>query len=364
MLKFAPRVEERRQQVAKETGDQRPDQLAPLIQITSAAQDINCNDSMDEATQPATQPYQDPRRIGRNNSGLLDEELADILCILHPTSEAACEAVKLLTEVAPQHVTPNDDLTGDSDSSLGLPASMGSNVARDIALRFSSNLVNREMGFTFGRSAKYCDIPLSREEGEKNLSNIHFRVFLNAEGTLMLQDTSTNGTCVDGVRLQCEKGHRVHDLRGGRQPAKSRNGDTRMLDQGALVQVVSGKKNDEIKFMVRLPQRGEYRQAYLDNAERWVAAVNGRKSKLTALSSTSENVTGMHWNGGDEYNVTGKVGNGAFAIVYKLATKRDGAVFAAKELDKHRFMKNNVLDLKVENEMKIMKSLRHVSEES
>lgn len=305
---------------------------------------------MDDATQPATQPYQDPRRLGRNNSGLADEELADVLCILHPTSEAACEAVKYVAEVAPQHVAPNNDLIGDDYDSFELQDS--GSVSRDIALRFSSDLKNQEMGFVFGRSAKFCDIPLVRNDNEKQLSNQHFRVFLNPSGTLMLQDTSTNGTFVDGLRLLCKKGSRVHH--------QAQNGDTRMLTQGGYVSVVGGKKNEEIKFMIRLPRRGEYNQAYLDNAERWIALVNGQKSKLTALSTVSENLYGMHWNGGEDYNVTGNLGKGAFATVYKIATKRDGVVFAAKELDKRRFMKNGILDLKVENEMKIMQSLRHV----
>lgn len=348
-MKLVAHIEERHRYCVTNT---RRRKRALIIRIDSD-QGTGSDSSMDDATQPATQPYQDPRRLGRNNSGLVDDELADVLCILHPTSEAACEAVKLIAELAPQHVAPNDDLIGDSDVSFSFHNDSSSNLSRDIALRFSSPLKHREMGFTFGRNNKFCDVPLVREEGEKQLSNIHFRVFLNADGTLMLQDTSTNGTCVDGIRLMCAKGMKVHDT--------PRFGDTRMLHQGALIQVVGGRKNEEIKFMVRLPPRGEYNQAYLDNAERWIAAVNGQKSKLTALSSTSENLYGMHWNGGDEYNVTGNIGKGAFATVYKIATKKDGRVFAAKELDKRRFMKNGILDLKVENEMRIMKNLRHVS---
>ena len=60
------------------------------------------------------------------------------------------------------------------------------------------------------------------------------------------------------------------------------------------------------------------------------------------------------------YNVTGQVGKGAFATVYKLATKQHGVVYAAKELDKRCFMRNGVLDQKVDNELKIMRGLSHV----
>ena len=60
------------------------------------------------------------------------------------------------------------------------------------------------------------------------------------------------------------------------------------------------------------------------------------------------------------YNVTGQIGKGAFATVYKVATKQHGTVYAAKELDKRRFMKNGILDQKVDNEMTIMRDLKHV----
>jgi serine/threonine protein kinase len=56
----------------------------------------------------------------------------------------------------------------------------------------------------------------------------------------------------------------------------------------------------------------------------------------------------------------GKIGQGAFATVYKVTDKYDGVPYAAKELDKRKFMKNGVLDQKVENEMNIMQRIQHV----
>jgi serine/threonine protein kinase len=67
------------------------------------------------------------------------------------------------------------------------------------------------------------------------------------------------------------------------------------------------------------------------------------------------------WRGGAKYNRIGTIGKGAFATVYKIAAKFDGTVYAAKELEKRRFIKNGVLDQKVENEMKIMSKVSHVS---
>jgi len=55
------------------------------------------------------------------------------------------------------------------------------------------------------------------------------------------------------------------------------------------------------------------------------------------------------------------IGKGAFATVHKVTSKYDGSPYAAKELDKRKFIKNGVLDQKVENEMKIMQRVQHVS---
>lgn len=66
------------------------------------------------------------------------------------------------------------------------------------------------------------------------------------------------------------------------------------------------------------------------------------------------------WRGGPKYNKAGTIGKGAFATVYKMTAKYDGVPYAAKELEKRRFMKNGVLGQKVDNEMKIMQKIKHV----
>ena len=87
-------------------------------------------------------------------------------------------------------------------------------------------------------------------------------------------------------------------------------------------------------------------------------------SLLTA--ATGGNVHGMHWGGGPKYNLVGFIGSGAFANVYKLSSKRDGVVYAAKQLDKNRIAKNGNfphgdLPNKIYNELNVIKGLRHVS---
>jgi hypothetical protein len=67
------------------------------------------------------------------------------------------------------------------------------------------------------------------------------------------------------------------------------------------------------------------------------------------------------WRGGSKYNRVGIIGKGAFATVYLIATKFEGTFYAAKEVEKRRFMKNGILDQKVDMEMKIMRKIHHVS---
>ena len=83
---------------------------------------------------------------------------------------------------------------------------------------------------------------------------------------------------------------------------------------------------------------------------------------VASLTAGSERYNhGMHWNGGQAYSVIGHIGKGAFANVYRLGEKSTGRTVACKELEKRKFMKNGVLDIKINNELQIMKGIHHVS---
>ena len=300
------------------------------------------------ATQPLTQPYFDPRRLGRNNSDVSEDDASDVICILHPNSPAAHDAVLANVRAAPQHILQNDYLHDLGDDYMLRPEFGPGNSSRDIALRFSSNLKNPSRGFIFGRNPKVSDILLVADANNKAVSNTHFRIFINEQATLMLQDVSSNGTVIDDTWLRHKKDGRL--LKGTA---------TQMLSNGSLISLATktaGKENAEVKFLVRTPKRGDFEAAYHNKLVKYVAAHTKAQVSITPASSYTY---GMHWHGGPTYNVVGMLGKGAFATVYRLATKREGQIYAAKELDKRRFMKNGILDLKFDNEINIMKGLRH-----
>ncbi|PGH08859.1 CAMK protein kinase [Polytolypa hystricis UAMH7299] len=301
---------------------------------------------MDEATQPSTQPYTDPRRRGLNNSGLHDEDVADIICILHPATVFANNAVSATARCNPQHVLLKDELEYDYPD-IALTQS-------DIALRLSSTVKDLSVGFCFGRHPTRCDIQLWPDDSEKRISNTHFRIYVTDDGILMLEDMSTNGTLVDDCLVR----------RGGKRGAPIR----RMLNPGSIISVILGNPTMGVKFIVRIPSRDGFHRQYMDNLSQYLERVREvtkgpqdqtkRNHSGFLVSQQAGQAHGMYWNGGSVYNVTGQIGKGAFATVYKLATKDDGVVFACKELDKRRLIKNNS-DQKVDNEMQIMRDLRH-----
>ncbi len=290
-----------------------------------------------QATQPATQP-----KFRRNPSTVSDEDATDVICLLTPTSPAAFEAVKANLLAAPEHILQNDDL---DDISEELLAASGDKQSRDIALRMSSTVKSPKDGFRFGRNRSQSDVLLTAVENDTLVSKIHFKIYYNNQGSLMLQDLSTNGTVVDDVHLK------ARDRRGNPtlKPA------TTVLKNGSIICVVSGPDKREIKMMIRTPNRGDFQETYEDNLRKYLSA----RGDVAQFASMRESTYGNHWNGGALYNFTGLLGKGAFALVYRIQTKKEGDLYAAKELDKRRFIKNGVLDLKFDSELNIMKNLKH-----
>jgi len=344
---------------------------------------------------PETQPTQeysqiDPRRTGSNHLDLNDNDIADVICILHPASKAAA---RLIDSMATQHspmllhgfragllgssaqLAPEREmLTSDEEGTFIAAGSVSPRRGPgDIALRFSANVKDPGCGFIFGRKREICDVVLDESNKQKRVSNAHFRIFINPSGVLMLEDLSTNGTYVDNLAV------------GGRKGNTYRAHPTRMLCQGSNIEILCEPVSDNIRFVVRIPLREQREDEYADNFHGYMANMqaanrgmlahyrkgqpllpNGQNEALIPSLATTLTEPpgirpdyGMAWSGGEKYRCTGVLGKGAFATVYLLATRMDGELFAAKELEKKRFMRRGILDKRLESEIRIMEDVRH-----
>lgn len=85
------------------------------------------------------------------------------------------------------------------------------------------------------------------------------------------------------------------------------------------------------------------------------------KANKNLVAGTERYNHGMHWDGDQTFKICERIGTGAFASVYKLVRRRDGCLFAAKEIPMSAYAKKGVMDRKVDQELKIMRRLQHVS---
>ncbi|KAI5370156.1 Putative serine/threonine-protein kinase, active [Septoria linicola] len=331
------------------------------------------NDDFDDGqSTQLTQETLDPRRLGLNHSGIHAEDVADVICILHPSTPAAYQLTQQYSRLKPQFCLQYRDI--DPDAPEPDPhatfildeeeAARQGQAPLDLTFRFSNRTRQQQLGLTFGRNPESCDIAITRDQNRR-ISNTHFCIHLNETGVLMIKDLSTNGTMVDDMLLKGRTSHHPH---------------SRMLTQGSVIQVLTPTHGEIIKFIVRFPTRDGHYPAYENAMQNYLIRqaeivrqwriskglpvgppdfTPRRHTTFTALMPNTQ--YGMRWNGGDIYNVVGYIGKGAFASVYQLATKLDGHLFAAKELEKRRFMKNGILDHKLDNEMQIMRCISHPS---
>ncbi|KAH6657486.1 hypothetical protein BKA67DRAFT_189867 [Truncatella angustata] len=337
--------------------------------------------SQEDSTQLATQNTVDPRRLGQQNSGFSDKDIADIVCMLYPRTENARREVEGLADILSPHIAGRyaadavrtDPRREDGPGEFGRARAVGDHA---IVLRLSANARSPNLGFTFGRNSSRCDICFHNDP-LRRLSNIHFRIYINNHGVVMLEDTSTNGTIVDDVMLKKK--------RDGRDGQLSQT--KRTLESGTNVKILMHENAQDMEFIVRMPHReGSLELEYQKNLREYFRKQgkeldldrtigpgpsgpvnlfpppfkNDRDGPETEpLDPPAAYRHPREFRGGERYNRVGQIGKGAFAVVYKVTDRYTGMPYAAKELDKRKFMKNGVLDQKVENEMKIMQRVSH-----
>ncbi|QSZ34079.1 hypothetical protein DSL72_005667 [Monilinia vaccinii-corymbosi] len=294
--------------------------------------------------------------LGNGNSGLSDEDAADIVCILHPDSEPARIVCSAIHKSNPKNTVSLKG--GNSESTAHGP------FPCDLAVRLSANVKDIHLGWVFGRGHERCDFVLKGVENR--VSNQHFRIYFNEYNTLMLEDMSTNGVSIDGVMLRCK-------LKEKEVPYKH------TIENGSLLGVViSSTDPNNLHFIIRVPQRSdEAQEAFDKNFVRYMyrlqdaqnqhgIKVAGMRQPLNLFpnavsrgaSSTSMTRRRREWRGGPKYNKINIIGKGAFAVVYRITDKHTGIPFAAKELEKKKFLVKNGAQ-KIDTEMKIMSKIHH-----
>jgi hypothetical protein len=226
--------------------------IAPLRpQITMV------NDTFYEATQIVI----DPRRLGQANSGLNEQDLADVCCILHPASLPAYKATTLIHRIIPEYTLNADRSAPIRENYNGAHkdldtfelAAQGLD-SYDLGLRLSAKLKDPAGGFHFGRNPARCDFLIGQEDASRRISNVHFRIYINEFGILMLEDQSTNGTAVDGILL--------------RGKDKENNIEYRhTIENGTVIILTMTPPEEDYKFIVRIPHRESEaeNQAYENN---------------------------------------------------------------------------------------------------
>ncbi|KAL8810651.1 MAG: hypothetical protein Q9223_003804 [Gallowayella weberi] len=340
----------------------------------------------DAATQQATLPPTNPRA----NITLSDFDRTDILCILTPTTPTAYQALELVAATAEHHIlqyykkhsTPDAATSTDQGVvNSEAPAEPKTKPSLDIALRMSSVIISPAFGFVFGRDQARSDLLISNGG---RVSGRHFRIYVNPSGSLMCQDTSTNGTHVDSQFLR-------------KKVLPTDFGDQITLHNGSVIEIQVNERMESMRFIVQVPDRSGVSALYgskldqyidfMDQMKRRRQAEQNRKengfpldtvpaplpqfgrtlhgNKLSAranralVAGTEPYNHGIQWNGGDRYRFTAVLGKGAFATVYKAARRADGELFAAKEIQKKAFAKGGVLDRRVDQELNIIKQLQH-----
>ncbi|OWB61639.1 hypothetical protein B5S29_g2538 [[Candida] boidinii] len=197
----------------------------------------------------------------------------------------------------------------------------------DIKLKKNSD----KQEWIFGRRMDSCDFPLRTQSNR--ISNKHFKLWMNKkdqqkfnnpESVLMIQDTSTNGTWVNGSKLIKGKNY--------------------VLTQGDEISIGIGVPSDVIRFVVVFPK--SIANNY-ENPENSGNSVDGSENRLDKMGIEADFVIR------DEV-----VGSGAFATVKKAIERATGETYAVKIISKKKALHGGQID-GVTRELEILKRLDH-----
>ena len=187
--------------------------------------------------------------------------------------------------------------------------------------------------WTFGRSANsdYRLVNCNR------YSNKHFEIMLGEDCNLLLKDTSTNGTFLNGQQIE-----------------KGRN---QLLSQGDEISVGVGVASDVMTLVIFINEKFKpaYEKAKL---ERLLSGAGdlpdaNLKQMNIAIAGLQQQQSGIF----KDFSIQDEVvGQGAFATVKKAAERKTGKTFAVKIINKRKAMGNMA---GVTGELEVLKKMNH-----
>ncbi|KAL7932038.1 hypothetical protein V8C35DRAFT_282025 [Trichoderma chlorosporum] len=204
--------------------------------------------------------FPDLRGASKQHSGFSDEDISDIICVLYPHSENARYEVEQLASINSSYIISTDEADGiqpDRDFNDHELRSYGNHA---ILLRLSSKVNPPAAGFNFGRNNAECDIAFVNDP-PRRISNVHFRIYVNKYGVVMIEDKSTNGTFVNNIRLASVI------KKSDQQPTTGQ-----ALSSGAIICIYLHNQIEDVSFQVRIPHRNnECERAYMHRLEEYFA---------------------------------------------------------------------------------------------
>ncbi|KAL6829745.1 hypothetical protein V8C40DRAFT_168253 [Trichoderma camerunense] len=168
-------------------------------------------------------------------------DVTDIICVLYPHSEIAGNEAQQLAMKGSPYIIAKKDLE-DHPSLLEPDTTNYGGYA--ILLRLSSQTKNPVAGFAFGRHPYKCDIAFVNDP-LRRISNMHFRIYVNDYGMVMIEDMSTNGTFINKNLLT--------------SPSKYQ--DKRPISQGLssgdIISLRLPDDENDLSFRVQIPHRDD-----------------------------------------------------------------------------------------------------------
>lgn len=200
-------------------------------------------------------------------------DITDIICVLYPHSEIAGNEAQQLAMSGSPYIIGKDE--ADNFGKNEIDSFIATKDLEDhpslfepdttsycdyaILLRLSSQTKSPAAGFAFGRHPNKCDIAFVNDL-LRRVSNIHFRIYVNEYGMVMIEDMSTNGTFINENLLT------FNSKSSNKRPA------SQGLSSGDIICLrIPGDMND-ISFRVQIPHRDDQQEeAYAHRVEEYLA---------------------------------------------------------------------------------------------